>query len=435
MTLRTRRLAYSAAILIFCLAAPLVVALTFGYRWAGWPPGFVRTSIVVITSQPKAQLLIDGQPRGSTPRRVAGLAPGVHAVRLERPGYGPWQQLINLEPNSARVVGPVTLFPAEFRMAELQTGLTRVLTDRDQTVVVDVQVNALAWQVQQVWPTNQTVAVTLPAQPQDLVRSPHGQVWVFSTARQTEIRFPDKPGLAWAVPPTTQWTWTAGSDQVWFGLRDGQLIRFDGLSQTEENLGPALSLAVSGESVWFTRAGTGTELWRQPTLGQGPAVHVTTVMGDWELQPGNRWWWRNPNTREAEFLTFNTLTRSFGRESFGQVDRMFWSGDQPPVWVDGVNLMTWVNDKPVLLERSSNDYQVIRWLDAPHLLVSVEPTQIAIKSVSLRQGHQTILTAPVSAERWLVWLQPEKQQLVVYARDQQALWLYRWDQPDRSVSR
>ncbi len=436
MTLVARRLAYAAAILVFCVTAPLVVAMTLGFRWAGWPPGFIRTGIIVVTSQPKAELLIDGRARGTSPRRVAGLSPGVYTVRLERAGYASWQQLINLAPNTARVIGPVTLFPSQFGITEIQSGLTRILTDRDQAVIVDVRANGSTWQVGQVWPTNQTVEMALPAEPHSLIRSPHGQVWVFPTAGQTEVRLPAKPDAAWTIQPATQLAWTQASDQVWFGLRNGQLVRFDVLTQTEELIGPAVSFSVSGETLWFTRSAAGTELWRQPALGQNPAELIAGAAGTWELQagPDDQLWWRNPATREAEWLTFNTLTTALGREPFGRVDRMFWTTNQPPVWVDGVNVITWVNDQPVLLERTPNDYQAVRWLEAPHLLLSVEPAQIAIQSVSLRQGHATILTAPLTPDQSVVMLEPDQHRLIVLDQKRQALQLYRWDEPDRSTS-
>ncbi len=34
---------------------------------------------------------MDGQPYGSTPAGIPGLTPGAHTVRVEAPGYKPWE--------------------------------------------------------------------------------------------------------------------------------------------------------------------------------------------------------------------------------------------------------------------------------------------------------------------------------------------------------
>lgn len=432
MTIAARRLAYSIAFVVFGLAAPLVVATTLGYRWLGWPGGFVRTGIVVIRSQPQANLFINGQARGATPRRVAGLTPGVYTLRLERTGYAPWQALVTLDPNSARVLGPVTLFPTEFTNSLVAEKLSQVMVDRDQTIMADVQTSGSAWTVRSVWPTNLAVSFELEQQPTNIVRSPRGQAWIFTTNLGMEVRLADRPEAGMKMVPAEALTWSQSSEQLFFGLRDGQLMRFDILTKTEEILGLATSLTASGETLWFTRKNDGTELWRQSALGRSTAVRVATIPGNWILQsgPSQRLWWQNSDTREAEMLSYNALTTALGRDPIGRLDQLFWqNAGQPPIWLDGVNLNTLANDRPVLLERSPNDYQDILWLDAPHLMLAVEPNRVTIKSVSTRQGHHQLMVQSLTASQTIVRVEPDQARLFVYDRLEQTLSQLRWDQP------
>ncbi|MBI5494080.1 MAG: PEGA domain-containing protein [Deltaproteobacteria bacterium] len=71
------------------VAGVLVVAMTAG----GLPGGTVRhvsrmtgALLEVVTASPGALVRVDGEVRGRTPVRVAGLAPGVHRVELKGGG-------------------------------------------------------------------------------------------------------------------------------------------------------------------------------------------------------------------------------------------------------------------------------------------------------------------------------------------------------------
>ncbi|MDP1825586.1 MAG: PEGA domain-containing protein [Archangium sp.] len=50
-------------------------------------PEAPKVGLLVVTSQPEAAVSIDGAPRGRTPVRAAGVAPGSHLVELNEPGY------------------------------------------------------------------------------------------------------------------------------------------------------------------------------------------------------------------------------------------------------------------------------------------------------------------------------------------------------------
>ncbi len=55
-------------------------------------PTPAATGSIYVTSTPaRARLFVDGQAYGSTPASIPGLEPGAHTVRVEAPGYRPWE--------------------------------------------------------------------------------------------------------------------------------------------------------------------------------------------------------------------------------------------------------------------------------------------------------------------------------------------------------
>ena len=47
--------------------------------------------IFVVSTPTQARLFVDGQPYGNTPASIPGLSQGAHVVRVEAPGYRPWE--------------------------------------------------------------------------------------------------------------------------------------------------------------------------------------------------------------------------------------------------------------------------------------------------------------------------------------------------------
>jgi hypothetical protein len=45
----------------------------------------------VVSTPAAARLFVDGQAYGNTPAAIPGLAQGAHVVRIEAPGYRPWE--------------------------------------------------------------------------------------------------------------------------------------------------------------------------------------------------------------------------------------------------------------------------------------------------------------------------------------------------------
>ncbi|HWQ65265.1 MAG TPA: PKD domain-containing protein [Methanospirillum sp.] len=59
-----------------------------------WTPMY---GYVMVSSMPgNAVTFIDGVPQGSTPLTISQVKPGVHTIRIELPGYAPWEQQVTV---------------------------------------------------------------------------------------------------------------------------------------------------------------------------------------------------------------------------------------------------------------------------------------------------------------------------------------------------
>jgi hypothetical protein len=49
-----------------------------------------ESSLEIVSRPSGVRVVVDGQPIGTTPLRISGLAPGTHSIQLEQAGYRPW---------------------------------------------------------------------------------------------------------------------------------------------------------------------------------------------------------------------------------------------------------------------------------------------------------------------------------------------------------
>lgn len=102
MELAVRRRLRVFAWVTFLLAAPLLLAYARGYRvplapWSQWlTPQRPAVGAFVVRTVPRgATLLVDGKVVDkSTPTGLGSVPAGVHVIRIEKPGYRPWEKRI-----------------------------------------------------------------------------------------------------------------------------------------------------------------------------------------------------------------------------------------------------------------------------------------------------------------------------------------------------
>ncbi len=118
MQLPTRRVLFWASAAVFAVLAPLVVGYALGYRLDLAGGGIVRTGALVVETEPGgAAVIIDGALARHTGTIFNGtalirdLAPRVHRIRIEKPGYHPWEKEIEIYPAVVTEVRNVRLWP------------------------------------------------------------------------------------------------------------------------------------------------------------------------------------------------------------------------------------------------------------------------------------------------------------------------------------
>jgi hypothetical protein len=89
------REAHAAATLMTAVALVLVSGRTSAGQERPAPPS--APSGLVVVSDPTATVILDGVPRGETPVRLTGLAPGEHRLQLNRPGYLEYNRLVTIK--------------------------------------------------------------------------------------------------------------------------------------------------------------------------------------------------------------------------------------------------------------------------------------------------------------------------------------------------
>ena len=87
---------------------------------------------VGIQSTPEgAEIFLDGEKVGETPRQLAVARDGEHAVYLKKPGYRPELVVLELHQPSA---GPTFLTPADVRVS-----LTPILGGHDRSLEIEAE--------------------------------------------------------------------------------------------------------------------------------------------------------------------------------------------------------------------------------------------------------------------------------------------------------
>ena len=124
MTLKTRRILYIFFILLFLTITPLISLYASGYK-IGQEFRIEKTGILILDSKPAgATIYLDDKaqrvfwkkyfnPEESyiqTPAKIKNLLPGEYFVRIEAPGYWPWQKKLKIEPGQSTFAEDVRLF-------------------------------------------------------------------------------------------------------------------------------------------------------------------------------------------------------------------------------------------------------------------------------------------------------------------------------------
>lgn len=112
MDIKIRRLIYSFFILIFVIAAPLVVLYTAGYRYNFQKHKTEQVGVLFINTLPKdTQIYInDNLADNNRPLRLANLRPNYYQVKVTKDGYYPWQKTLEVKSQASTLAFDIVLF-------------------------------------------------------------------------------------------------------------------------------------------------------------------------------------------------------------------------------------------------------------------------------------------------------------------------------------
>lgn len=114
MNKRIRQLLLTGAGLVFFIVAPAVVLYSIGYRFVPSDETARPVGVLLVDTTPrKADLYVDGEFTGTSPRSVAALNEGGVRVRLEKEGYTTWEKQLEVVATRATEVRAAKLFAAD----------------------------------------------------------------------------------------------------------------------------------------------------------------------------------------------------------------------------------------------------------------------------------------------------------------------------------
>src|SRR3989339_1238981 len=124
MSLKQRQALFIFFILVFLTATPLISLYAIGYK-IGSGFSFQKTGMLILDTDPKgAKIHLDGKIQQNffkriyaeeqsyirTPAKIKNLLPGTYDVRVELPGFWPWQKKLTVNPGQSTFAADIRPF-------------------------------------------------------------------------------------------------------------------------------------------------------------------------------------------------------------------------------------------------------------------------------------------------------------------------------------
>ena len=127
MHINTRRLIASAFILVFLIAAPILVLYTAGFRWNFKKWSWQKTGSIYIEVEPKdANILINGKiVNQKIPAIINALSPDAYNIKIEKNDYISWERNIEILPEKTSIIKDIILLPKNIKRQKEDEGCRR----------------------------------------------------------------------------------------------------------------------------------------------------------------------------------------------------------------------------------------------------------------------------------------------------------------------
>jgi hypothetical protein len=116
-----RRAIFIVFLAAFILVLPVILLYSLGYRTDLRHMRLIRTGILSLRSVPDgASIYINGVLTGKkTPQSIEGITPGTYSVKVEFPGYYPWEKEIRIKAKMVTRAEKIYLFARRSNVAKL----------------------------------------------------------------------------------------------------------------------------------------------------------------------------------------------------------------------------------------------------------------------------------------------------------------------------
>lgn len=154
MTRRYKIILFWSIVVLFLISAPVLIFYTQGYKYDWQNKKIVQTGGLFVKISPaSAKIYIDKKISGKTnfifsSAFINGLVPGEYEIRIEKPGFHPWQKSLKIEEQQVTEGKYIQLFPREPDFSFLFSGITNFYPSPDQETLITKKQDKDIWQLE-----------------------------------------------------------------------------------------------------------------------------------------------------------------------------------------------------------------------------------------------------------------------------------------------
>lgn len=356
MTLAIRRLIYIIFILIFLIAAPVILLYTTGYNYNFKKGALLETGVLLLDALPAdAQFNLDGQPMTEKlPARISNLKPKDYTAEIKKDGFNSWKKTLSV--GSGETVYATNIFLPKIDLPRLLSSkkieqaiyleesnqFIFVTETGGQTMVVRFDANAQK---------TSTLYTLKRSEPITLTISPNERYLAIESKTLAAIINLSKLGkpllLIGKNGPLAELVFEESNDFVIYGKDSDTIVRYNLITNKRDNLTVLKTnhFLIWGEFIYWTNdlADQPFALRRLALSGAHPKIEtiVSIPKGDWRLFSLNdHIILREKQTNNFILLDWKTLKKisdghltDFGLPKKGSF--IYW--DASEIWLQNLN--------------------------------------------------------------------------------------------------
>lgn len=246
MTHRTRRMLYLTFVAAFFIITPLVILYANGYQLNPNKRTLTITGMLILDTKPQgATISLNNQKQESlvnqffglgssigTPAKIKNQIPGEYLVKMEKPGYWPWEKKLQILPGQSTYAEDVILFKKALP-EKIVGDTTDYIISPDSNHLALIAKNS----IEILDPLSLAIVVKYPVQAKTVRWSPDSKnlivnKQIFSLATDTPLFDLNKT----IGKNGTNFKWHDTDSNTVFYQQDNQLFSFDTLSGTSRKI-------------------------------------------------------------------------------------------------------------------------------------------------------------------------------------------------------